>query len=369
MRKLQTEYTLEIPAHPSIYEPKERNLKITYTIPKTGIDTKTGILFFVNGYGADMENLYYKKFRKQIADKDNMIVIQTKYFGHEFMGDIKEIKDIEFLDNKISKNKIHEIISKSNSLNEIIMKSSHLSKKFIIKSKMDEDKTNFNDMSLMQAIDVLTAFYALKIILKENNIEFNNNKKILFGTSHGAYISLLVNALTQGKVFDLVIDNGSYITPAYAHNNRRYVYGNVNGSLLMKEFDYMINKIKIDKEIIDLRKVYKQIKNENIIISINGQKDNFTKIEEKFDFVKYNNNHFLYPITENKVNSVFKSEKHADSELYKLYFWVIKLFNLDNNSKNEQFSEINTSYAKYKITIENGFPKLNISNDVMKIYN
>src|SRR4051794_1190502 len=54
-------------------------------------------------------------------------------------------------------------------------------------ANIDESLDYFNDMGFMQAIDIITAIEAVRIILNENNLKCNERKVIGYGHSHGAY--------------------------------------------------------------------------------------------------------------------------------------------------------------------------------------
>ncbi|EDS76688.1 conserved hypothetical protein [Clostridium botulinum C str. Eklund] len=60
----------------------------------------------------------------------------------------------------------------------------------------------------MQAIDNIIAVISVMNMMYEQNVEFNARKMILFGNSHGSYLSYLCNALTP-TLFTLLIDNSS----------------------------------------------------------------------------------------------------------------------------------------------------------------
>lgn len=79
---------------------------------------------------------------------------------------------------------------------------------------LNEDKSNFNDMGPIQAIDNLTAIKIVMDILEENNLKYNKNKVVVYGHSHGAYISYLCNAFSPNLI-STIIDNSAYLYPAY----------------------------------------------------------------------------------------------------------------------------------------------------------
>ncbi|EYE88822.1 hypothetical protein Q428_05955 [Fervidicella metallireducens AeB] len=72
-----TEYT-----HNSIYvnsknqgNYKNRKIKIYFSEPNNGINSDTGILLFIAGFGGNANSNVYKKMRNEFADKYNLVTI------------------------------------------------------------------------------------------------------------------------------------------------------------------------------------------------------------------------------------------------------------------------------------------------------
>ena len=57
------EYDIEVYSQKSLYNPKERTLKIYFDEPDTGVNTQTGILMLISGYGGNANSNVYKKMR------------------------------------------------------------------------------------------------------------------------------------------------------------------------------------------------------------------------------------------------------------------------------------------------------------------
>lgn len=84
-------YTIQIPAHNSIYIEKfnnnnyiNRKLRVDYTVPDE-INDETGVLLLIAGYGGNIDSNVYKKMRNLFSENYNLIVLQCSYFGSEFM--------------------------------------------------------------------------------------------------------------------------------------------------------------------------------------------------------------------------------------------------------------------------------------------
>lgn len=66
----------------------------------------------------------------------------------------------------------------------------------------------------MQAIDIITALETKKIILRENDLPFNEQKIIGYGHSHGAHLLHLSNRFSP-YLFSYIVDNSAWIEPVY----------------------------------------------------------------------------------------------------------------------------------------------------------
>lgn len=86
---MKEEQFFSMPGHPSLIDPKERNLDIIFKEPDNGINNETGLLINVSGFGGDMNSNVYKKMRNEFSNNHNLVVVQCNYFGSEFMGSSK----------------------------------------------------------------------------------------------------------------------------------------------------------------------------------------------------------------------------------------------------------------------------------------
>jgi hypothetical protein len=124
----------------------------------------------------------------------------------------------------------------------------------------------------MQAIDIITALEAVKIILNENNLEFNSNRVIGYGHSHGAYLLHLSNILAS-HLFSFIIDNSAWVEPKYLVLNR-IVYQRTGTSTLCVEFDYLARKLIRNKRDLSLYALYNtNVSNNAQILTYQGNQD------------------------------------------------------------------------------------------------
>ncbi len=252
------EYEVCMNAHPSIYKAKERELKIYFCEPEHGINSDTGILLLIAGFGGHANSKVYKKMRRQFADSYNLMTVQCDYFGWEFMQDSNKVRininrsDLEPI---FSRGEIDEIFSEGTmNLNKLVLLGSKHSITLRCMAEIDEDLTDFNDMGIMQAVDNITAVLAVITILKDNQVNFNQGKILIYGHSHGAYLSYLCNAFAPG-LFSLIIDNSAWLFPAYLQACRILNY-HVGSAAVIIFFDYLARKIVNDGEILFLPSLY-----------------------------------------------------------------------------------------------------------------
>lgn len=353
------EYETEFFTQGSIYDIRSkttrRKVKSYFSIPDDGVNEHTGILLFIAGFGGNSNSNVYKKMRNIFADKYNLVTIQCDYFGWEFMQDSdkfetpkinreiienifneKEINDL-YIDNKLDFKKFLEMASKYNINLEV-------------NAILEENAENFNDMGLMQAIDNITVVLNVMNILYDNGYVFNSKKVIVYGQSHGAYLSYLCNALAP-TLFSLIIDNSAWIYPLYiSNNNKRLLTSYIGNMKIIKQFNYLAKQIIDDNQIFDLKWLYSQFKNNCNIISYHGTNDNLISNFEKKIFCNSIAKCKYIEISEKDVdNVIFKSTNHSlDADF-------LKLFDYTMNNMNIQFKKCDTldlinkvEYSTYK---------------------
>lgn len=307
-------YEITINGHPSIYNNmSERKLKICFSEPDTGIHKDTGILVLIPGFGGNTNSNVYTKMRSYFADQYNLVTIQCDYFGLEFMQ------------------------------SEIL----------------EETEENFNDMGPLQAMDVISSVIIVQEILKDNDLDYDSNKIIVFGHSHGAYLAYMANAFAP-NFFNLIIDNSSWLMPVYILKNTIRKLTNGGESLA---FNYRVkDRADFDLDIYDLMRLYKKIKSSCVIHSFHGDQDTLITLEDKRKFVLPLKNAYLHEITEDKINEVFRSNKHGlGADFLKMFDYVMKEIKPEfRRVKNValQTHRIETSNFSYLIEFDHKVPLL-----------
>jgi len=358
------EQQLSIYAHPSIYEPAERKMKIYFSEPEQGVNSESGILLFIPGFGGNANSNVYKKMRNQFADQYNLITVQCDYFGWEFMQSDNLNLQPEFTESDMRTIfTAGEVDSIRLDASKLIQICSLYNEKFNFKVNSAETAANFNDMGIMQAIDNITAVLVVKAILDDNNLVFNTGKILIYGQSQGAYLSYLCNALAP-QLFSMIIDNSAWLFPEYM-KSERHLYCTMGKSQLNLKFDYLAKKIVKDQDILFLPSLYKKFENQCQIICFHGTDDNFNNFFEKEKFCNNIKRCTFKPIAEKDVDGeIFKSTNHGlDADFlelfdfaYEQYFSEIKTDKLSSLSP----TSYKTKNAQYNIKYDTGIPRVEI---------
>lgn len=306
------EYEFAMAGHPNIYNGEHRDLKVYFTEPENGVNEETGLLLFIAGYGGNANSNVYIKMRKQFADTYNLVCIQCDYFGYEFMQ----------------------------------------------AQVLKEDIANFNDMSIMQALDNITSVLVVISILKENNLSFNENKIISYGQSHGGYLALQCNRFAP-DLFSLVVDNSAYVYPVYLQANRHLPSQNL-------VFDYLVKKINIDHSLLHLPSIYEKFNNRASIACFHGIHDSMVSYLDKERFCNSINNCTLYLIKDPSLTGgIFTSTEHGlGADFLKLFDWVINNCNVEKEKRYELPNvDIETKKGKYIFDYSSGLVALEVVSE------
>lgn len=279
-----------IPANKSFYSDgaPERTLRIEYSVPDSGVDANTGMLLLVPGYGGNLDSHVYTHIRRdEFADVFNIVIVQCDYFGMEFM----HANMPEEINNFMSYGNIKEFSLRWN-------------------IALEETVDNHNDMGILQAVDIINA---TTYVLKKINYCINPNKIILFGQSHGAYLSHLANILCPG-LYSYILDISGYIKPYFINNDRKLTHVN-NDIGIELIFSYRISgdeSIRYDDALYDLEYLYSTFDNTCKILSFQGNQDWMVNYLEKEQFIKnVGNAEFLLYTDEDLDGNVFKNCGHG----------------------------------------------------------
>lgn len=374
---MSQQYEIQIKTLNSIYAENSgynRNLNVYFSTPQYGVNKYTGIMLYISGFGGHANSKVCKKMRSEFADEYNLITIQCDYFGYGFMQDSDQFnistKQIQEKLKLLSDEDVKTIYRQDNlDFDRFLQKLKDKRTSLVLDTNLQESRENFNDMGLMQAIDNIVSVISVMNIMYDQNIEFNAQKIILFGNSHGSYLSYLCNALAP-TLFKLLIDNSAWVFPQYLCEGKdRFLITQLDKLVIYKRFSYLAKKIIKDKNILDLNNLYKQFQNKCAIVSYHGINDDLVSNIEKREFCSNIDNCIYNEISdENLNNDIFKSTVHGlGADFIKLFDNVIRNLNFEFERtwdfELQNKVELLTEKNKYIIDYTNVYPTINISRN------
>lgn len=328
---------IKIPALNSIYSDKKssnREIDVYYSLPENGINEDTGILLYIYGFRGYAEAKVFKKLRNNFADEHNLITVQCDYFGYEFMQNPKNLRPQDKHMDYFTKEELIKIYHRGKfNIKEFYKAAQNYPVKMLLREDLSaECPENFNEMGIMQAMDNLNALLYVMNTISEMGLKFNSKKVILFGNSHGAYLSHLCNILAPGLV-SLIIDNSGWLYPKHIEQDSRAITKKEGLSNLKIVFDYKARDIIDDFEILDLTKLYSNFDNKAQILAFHGEKDHLISLSDKKAFISKLPNAQIYPVTSKtlgKYEDVFVDTSHGlGANFLNLFKYVLENHELE----------------------------------------
>jgi hypothetical protein len=370
---LAKKYQIVIPAHPSIYHPSYRELKIDYFEPEQGINSETGFMLVISGFGkTDIDTPVSVEYNKQLSDNFNLVTVQCDFFGSKYMKTIEslgEFKSINFVINHdeikkiFNKNQIYQTyVNNDINIGKLLQFGSEYEITIGANAELKETLEDFCDFGIMQAIDNLYALlHIISIFNKDGNI-LNTSRIFAYGESHGAYLCYLCNAFAP-SLFSLIIDNSAWEVPKYYKILDRVVLYNIGKMRCNTRYDYLANYHITGTEVFDLASLYKQFENKCNIISFHGTTDTICNYLIKEKLCKSISRCKFISISPDKVDmDIFKTTDHCfDTNVVKMLGYVIKsgIFPFESRRGFDLPEvEIRTHNNSYKIEYSSGFPSL-----------
>jgi len=304
---------------------KKRKIHVKYSIPDGGVNEETGILLFIAGYGAQCNSKVYKKMRSDFADKYNLVTIQCDYFGYEYMQAGLEDVTVESIDLirlniSTTNEKAKKIYSNNHiNINEFLNGNLKYKNEIRVKSNSHETIENFNDMGVMQALDNIVATIKVIKYLQRKKLNFNTNKIIIMGNSHGSYLGYLCNVMSKG-LYTHILDNSAWTYPVYC-NNLRYLVTTRGNSVLVVKHDYKIRNARSSLKGLKIKNLYDKVENKCKIVVYHGENDELITAKDKYEDVKDIPNVVFNLIRKEDIdNVIFKSTRHGlDADFPKLF--------------------------------------------------
>ncbi|QTN01125.1 DUF2920 family protein [Sediminibacillus dalangtanensis] len=354
---MSEQHSINIAAHHNIYTGiSNRELRIDFSTPQNGVNHNTGLLIFVPGFGANIDSKVYKKMREVFADTYNMVTIQCNYFGNAFMqsADHFKLKNPQDLQKILTKDELEITAKDSSALLKILAEKNIL---LPVLADIKENAEEFNDMSYMQAIDIISAIEAVRIILGENDLTFNVNRIIGYGHSHGAYLLHLSNRLVP-NMFSFLVDNSAWIEPVYLSSNR-VLYQKIGRSTLAIEFDYLAKKMIKNKQNLNLETLYNNFNGKTQILSFQGDEDNLVDYQKKKRVVEgIGNSAFILVKKDDVDNFKYKSNGHGlNADFLELFSFALEFERPRQEAIEREIKHrVDLEYLSVEVDFTHGLP-------------
>jgi len=217
---LKMEVHMELRPHPDIELGVRRtDLSADFTIPETGIDTDTGVIMVIPGFGESCETEHQKGLRAYLANKLNCIAVGTSYFGIYRSSQIQLTPSFLYNYNRIyglnmsfddfalaqSGEELYRMIT------EPVLRRGVTSLDIRCQPLLITDKGEYQSWGFLPAVDNLRVLG--EII---NKYDINRKKIIAFGNGYGGYIAMLMGKFAP-QTFSLIIEREAYSRAELKH--------------------------------------------------------------------------------------------------------------------------------------------------------
>ncbi len=365
------EQQFQCAAHP--IKDAYREQKVYFAYPEK-IDSETGLMLLISGFGGNPEANVYKKMRLLFAEQYNLIVVQSTYLGMEFMGDNNELylsnSQLNELRQVLPGNIRNKVFKENTKIDLTPLMDPGLPFTLTVKTYVDlhETEDNFAEMGPIQAIDCVRALQVVYEIVKDNGYDINQDRIIAYGHSHGAYLAHLCNRFFP-NVFSFILDNSAWISPVYL-KSPRVLTQRINNLFLQKIFTYRIASQNYDSQLYDLGYLYNGFKNKANISIYQGVTDNLIEHKVKKEIFKSVKHVIFNMITADKVDGVaIKSTNHGDADFVELFHKEIRengdlLWIKERENPFDTTEYIKTRQTIYKFDFYNCSPRMEIVKEI-----
>lgn len=346
---MAAEYSLMIEGQPYFASGVGRTIQLFYTEPEEGVKPDTGILLLISGFEGDTGVSVYQKMRREFSDRENLVVVQCDFFGYEFMGSETMRKVFGILQ------------SMAEQINERRQRGEALPEEEMIENlEQEESRDGFCELGIFQALDNLRAVRSVMELLNCRGCEYNKERIIAYGYSHGAYLALLCNALAP-DLFSGIIDNSGWMYPVYLYRpricNAAWNDSETGESKrLFVMIHYKGRQWIDDMEIYHLRRLYSQFENQARILSFHGEDDGLVPLREKSNFIAKVENACLVVIRKEDVDEkIFYNTQHGmGSDFLRLFYFVTSIDKLEREEVQGEYAwkarEFSTRKYRYRIS-------------------
>lgn len=309
-----------------------------------GIYEDTGMLILLTGYGASITSRVFQKMQEEFSNLYNMVVIRIDYYGSKYMG----------------REMLADVYAKLEEAWELPPG------RYVLEIETGETREEFNDMGIMQALDIVNATLSAIRYLQRKYRGINTKKVILFGSSHGAYLAHLANLICPG-LYAAMVDISAYLRPYYLDHSRELVIkcGETGVRIHMEYFLQLHPEYRYHESLYDLRFLYKNKKNTCKILAFHGREDEMVDFRERELFIGALDNAELVLIEEEDVDGILcgNADHGLGMDFFELFRIVMPML---NSILREQSTEVELekevvlgdTEAFVRISYEGDLPRL-----------
>jgi hypothetical protein len=201
--------------HPDIELGVERSmLGYASCVPDAGVNSDTGLVLFLVGYGMAARGPYTQNLLSHLANKHNCVAASVEYFGAKLMSgaDGKIIAHPSLCDKLAEHYGLSKTAWDALPFDELLWRIAGLLSENGISALHDEctvirTAKEYNSMGFLPALDGLQIAHHLLTALS-----LNRTRVFLLGTSYGGYIASLMAKLAP-HTFRMVVDNSGFSSP------------------------------------------------------------------------------------------------------------------------------------------------------------
>ncbi|MFR4351741.1 MAG: DUF2920 family protein [Roseburia sp.] len=232
--------------------------------------------------------------------------------------------------------------------------------------KTGETEKEFNDMGVMQALDIVNATLSVIYYLQEQYSSVNTKKVILFGSSHGAYLAHLANLICP-RLYASVLDISGYLKPYFLDHIRDVIVrsGDVRVIVKFRYFLHQHPEYRYHNDLYDLRFLYKNRNNTCKIIAFHGKDDRMVDYREREAFIGQLDSAEMLLIDRGDVDgTLFGNARHSlETNFFVLFDMLMPMLDsiLREHSEEVKLEKgvvLGDAHAFIKISYEGGLPML-----------
>jgi pimeloyl-ACP methyl ester carboxylesterase len=191
---------------------KRSSLTYAAAAPSTGIDSETGLVLFLGGYGMSAQSDYATSLLLYLSNRYNCVAAAPDYFGARLTASdlSKEIVPHPDFFKKLAEHYGLSITApKGTSMAQILSGAATLLAQSGVQS-LPDDCILFNNSDEYNSMGFLPALDGLQVVHELVTTRLLNKKRIfLLGTSYGGYIAGVMAKLAP-KSFRMIVDNSGF---------------------------------------------------------------------------------------------------------------------------------------------------------------